>query len=158
MNENTFLKQTGRLQARWGKQIFCDEMVRLMWKHLKSESDYWMESTVDYFIGTSRQAPLLTEFQQKQSEERERQWDSQKHRHKKDAEEFMNFVPLVKEESNIICEAVRKLITGQLNEDDRRAVLKMVENFKRNRSAHAADRESSLQRINTFISVDAKKV
>lgn len=78
MDRDKFQTQIGRLGARWPK-AHPTEFIALLWREVKDLSDEWLVRTVDELIGSCRQAPLMPDFRQYSSTEKERMWARQKH-------------------------------------------------------------------------------
>lgn len=79
-----------RLAETFGKQAFGNERAALVWREVKDFDPFWFRRVVDGFIGDSRQAPLVSDFSNAASEERERVWKIEKAQHAKDAKAFFN--------------------------------------------------------------------
>lgn len=77
MTLQAFAAQMERLKETFGTNSYKGERNKLIFNAVKNQSDGWMELAVTHFIGTRRQAPLLTEFieELEDSKTRERQYD-----------------------------------------------------------------------------------
>lgn len=78
MTEKTFMTQMQRLADCFGAKYYIEDRRRLIWKRVQDLSDEWMVRTIDGFVGYSRQAPLLAEFEEQVSKETDRLWELQK--------------------------------------------------------------------------------
>ena len=77
MNPQRFANQINRL-AKQFSSAFSEERVKLIWREVGQLSDEWFETLVDRFIGDLRQAPLLPDFREAASIERDRLWEIEK--------------------------------------------------------------------------------
>lgn len=89
MTEAQFTTQLNRLAETFGKAAYGTERARLIWFEVKDLDATWFMRSVDELIGTMRQAPLMTEFREKVSIERERLWKIEKDRNAREAKAFM---------------------------------------------------------------------
>lgn len=71
MDANHFKQQIGRLVETFGANHYKPERVNLIWREVKDAPDAWLTRVVDELIGSSRYAPLLTEFREHLSRLRE---------------------------------------------------------------------------------------
>lgn len=88
MNLNHFQTQINRLAETYGGQHYKRERIELIWREVGSFPDSWLTRTVDRFIGELRQPPLVSEFREEASKERERSWSREKDQHARDAQHF----------------------------------------------------------------------
>lgn len=84
-----FESEMKRMSENFGKAGYSNERVKLIWREVKDLDDNWFSRLVDSFIGDCRQAPLVPEFRNAASEERERAWKREKEKSEKEAQEFM---------------------------------------------------------------------
>lgn len=82
MRPEHFQAQMNRLAETFGGQHYKRERVELIWREIGSFHDSWLTRTIDRFIGELRQAPLVSEFRDAASQERERQRETQKQQEK----------------------------------------------------------------------------
>lgn len=87
MTPGHFQGQMKRLTAQF-PQAYSQERVALIWREVQGFSDAWFTRIVDKFVGECRQAPLMAEFRNEISFERERNWSKQKEQHAQDARDF----------------------------------------------------------------------
>lgn len=73
MNDAAFRTQIDRLKEVYGEKAYPVERMKIMFNAVKAMPDYWMESSVNEFIGNHRQAPLLEAFLKKIDEHREKE-------------------------------------------------------------------------------------
>jgi len=73
-----FGTQINRLAETYGAGPFKRERADLIWRAVKDMPDEWMTRTVDGFIATFRQAPLVPDFAEASRVERQRLWESRK--------------------------------------------------------------------------------
>lgn len=64
MKEIFFESQMTRLRNHYGANKYSAELMQLIWAEVSGMSDRDFKRSVDVFIGTSRYAPLLTEFRE----------------------------------------------------------------------------------------------
>lgn len=79
MNPNHFDREVDRLSKRFTGKVYGDEFAKLLWRECQSLSDTWLTKTVDEFIGSCRQPPLMPEFREQIAVERDKAWAKQKH-------------------------------------------------------------------------------
>lgn len=124
MNPNHFQKQIDRLSAQFGAQHYKAERVKLYWRKFQYFSDSWMERSVNKFIEYSRVAPLMQEFEAEMALEREKNYDSKKTEHTRDAKEFMASYPA--EDIQTICAQIRDRIQGRMSDSNFTGFKKML--------------------------------
>lgn len=86
MDKEVFIQQMERLKDLFGVKNYNPDRAQLIWKEVHQLSDEWMIRTTDHFVGTCRQPPLIAEFREEISKERDRLWRIQKSVHKTEAE------------------------------------------------------------------------
>lgn len=89
MTNAQFQTQISRLSETFGATHYKIERVSLLWREVQPFTIDWLTRVVDHFIGNNRQAPLLGEFREFISRERERLYQIKKQEYKHDAEDFM---------------------------------------------------------------------
>lgn len=72
MTESHFSQQLTRLQENFGRTAYSTERTKLLWREVKDLSPEWLTGVVDSFIGSMRHAPLIPDFSEQASTERER--------------------------------------------------------------------------------------
>lgn len=72
MNREHFQSQIGRLVNRFPGKTYGEEFITLLWRDVKGMSDHWLTQTVDEFIGSCRQPPLIPEFREQVGIQREK--------------------------------------------------------------------------------------
>lgn len=97
MTEQEFTIQMNRLAETFGKSAYSSERVKLIWSAVRDFSQQWWGSTVNYFIGYQKQAPLMSEIGEAVGKERERIWNQQK----------KNQAPIWQPEKNASCVGCR---------------------------------------------------
>lgn len=137
MNWDKFTKQIDRLAQTYGKNAYGEERVLLVWKEVKDLSDQWIEKVIDGFIGECRQAPLMTEFREQISKERERLWRIEKAKNAQDAKDF--FAGTYQDEDKAtICQYIKKRLNGKVSDEDYETFIKHL--------THAAERGSHVEK------------
>lgn len=117
MNQIEFQVQMSRLIDQFGKHSYGTERVALVWEEVKEFNPQWFKKTVDKFIGEFRNAPLMPDFREEISKERERLWHLEKQRHSQDSREFWesSFLP---EEEKWICKTIRDRLSRKISDED----------------------------------------
>jgi hypothetical protein len=115
MNESRFAHQMNRL-AKQFPNAYSEERVKLIWREVQAFSDHWLERVVDRFLGELRQAPLIPEFREEASRERERLREIEKRQEASDAKAFMS--ALSDGEVSEICGQIRKRVEGRVSDED----------------------------------------
>lgn len=77
MNSSDFNLQINRLSSRW-KNVYSDDVVQIIWRVVESLPSVWFKNSCDEWIGSARQAPLLSEI--RESANGFREWQSKKNR------------------------------------------------------------------------------
>lgn len=90
MTEIEFTKEMNRLETAFGQKGANQERTKIIWKEIKDFSASWLNRTVSLFIGNLRQFPLLSDFQEQATIERERLWKLQKQETANQAIKFMS--------------------------------------------------------------------
>lgn len=117
MDERHFRDQVGRLAETFGANHYKPERIKLMWREVKEFDGRWFTGLVDEFIGESRHPPLLPEFREKITIERERLWKTEKQVHEKEAKSFYErCFPI--EEVRQVCKTIIDRILGRVTDSD----------------------------------------
>lgn len=87
MNSIEFNERYARLEIRWPNS-YDDEIKKLIWREVSDFSPEWMNKVLDQFIGGSRHAPLVPDFQVATALQRERIRLEQKKNETIDAKHF----------------------------------------------------------------------
>ena len=90
MTQGEFTHQISRLREQFGAQAYGTERAKILWQEVKDFSDHWFKRVVDELLGCCRHAPLMPEFREHISRERERMREIEKKRHRQEAHEFMS--------------------------------------------------------------------
>lgn len=125
MSPVEFQTQMNRLSETFGKQAYGTERAGLIWREVKDFSGAWLERTVDDFIGAMRHAPLLPDFANAVSAERERTWKREKAQHSKEAEYAMKSL-YSSGDLSMICKTITSRIEGEMPDADFGKFLKMI--------------------------------
>lgn len=115
MTQQHFQIQMNRL-SRVFANAYNEERTKLLWRELESLSDQWFTRVVDKFIGECRYAPLMPEFREEASKERERTWGKEKQRNAIEAKEFQ--AKLSTDEMREVCKQIRKKAAGGMSDGD----------------------------------------
>lgn len=81
-----------RITELFGIKHYNLDRVELIWREVNQLSDEWMVRTVDLFIGNKLYPPLMPDFREEISKERERLWNMQKREEKKTACGISNYL------------------------------------------------------------------
>lgn len=117
MNPQHFQAQTNRLSDQFGHTAYGTDRRKILWKEVQDFSDAWFTKVVDKFIGEFRQAPLMAEFREEISRERERTHFSEKREHAQDAKDFFR-CSYDAEGSRHICQYIIKRMRGDVKITD----------------------------------------
>lgn len=125
MTEQEFNTQVQRLVNNFGKQAYSPERALLLWREVNDFSGRWFSNTVDKFIGELKHAPLLPEFREEISKERERLWNQEKDNHKKEVSDFWEGT-FHTDEVKSICEKIRRRLKMEASEEEYSQFVKML--------------------------------
>lgn len=123
MQWGEFTQQLNRVASTFGKNAYGDERIQLIWREVKDLSSNWMVKTVDRFIGECRHAPLMPEFREEISKERERLWQFEKKQRAKDAKDFFEGV-YAPEDKKTICQFIQKRLRNEVLDADYQTFVK----------------------------------
>lgn len=118
MTELHFMSQIKRLADTYGAKTYGTERSGILWQEVKDFSDEWMTKAVDRFIGSRREPPLLPEFAEAASRERERVNDTQKRQHSRSSEDFWKGLSFPPEELGVICDTIRRRLQKNISDED----------------------------------------
>lgn len=133
MNKNSFQQQISRLVETFGANHYKPERINLIWGEIQDLSDWWMAKTMDRFIGELRQPPLMVEFREEISKERERLWKIEKAKNEKDAKDFYSgtYAP---EDKKTICQMISKRLQGKVSDAEYATFIEHLEHAAKNPS------------------------
>jgi hypothetical protein len=125
MNQQEFQNQINRLEKQFGK--YGTERCTLLWREVKDLNGPWFERVMDQLISSCRQAPLLPEFREEISRERERLWRMEKEERKKDAHDFFegSYQP---DDIKTICQVIKDRINRKISDQDYQSFVSQLEN------------------------------
>lgn len=118
------MTQFNRLASVFGANHYHEERRTLIWREVQSFDGEWLRRLVDELIANERQAPLMPQFREAITRERERVYHQEKQQHKQEAENWPEFLP--EEEKKTLFEAIRKRISGNMSDADWECVLKII--------------------------------
>lgn len=124
ISETHFKHQMNRLADTFGANQYKTERVQVIWKAVKDLSDAWLTKTVDYFVGYFRQAPLMQEFEEEISKERERLYRLERETEEREAKQFMSHYS--GQDIQTICSQIRDRVVGKMPESDFNSMLKLL--------------------------------
>jgi hypothetical protein len=90
MNQSHYDREMDRLRDVFGDRAYSGERVIVIWKEVKDLSDAWFSKTIDRFIGEFRHAPLMPEFRDAISLEREKVHSYERQKNKTESERAMH--------------------------------------------------------------------
>jgi hypothetical protein len=136
VNQAEFQTQLTRLMNCYGKQHYNDERVTLIWREVSGFSVEWFGGVVDRMIGGSRYAPLVGDFYEAASIERERLNKVQKEKHAREAREFGTSV-FSPDDRSMMIQTIIKRINGGVSDSDWNGFKRMVNSTVQNSSSKA---------------------
>lgn len=113
-----------RLIDTFGAPAFSTERTKLIWGAVSQFDAKWFEKVCSEFIGTLRYPPLLPDFQEKASVERERLWEIQKRESARDAREFMTSYSNSQVQS--MCKTIRERAVGAVDDKSFEKFVKVI--------------------------------
>lgn len=134
MNRSFFQQQMNRLGDTFGVNQYKIERIEVIWKEVRDFSDSWFSKTVDKFIGECRHAPLMAEFRDEISKERERMAYGEKRQHTQDAKDFFQGTYMPDDVKAIVQTIVNKIqfnglrIPDEKEEQDYQQFIKLLDN------------------------------
>lgn len=117
MTLSEFQNQMQRLIEQFGKSAYSQARTELVWREVKELNPRWWECTVDRLLGECRQPPLMHEFREDISKERERLWTIEKRKNEESAKQFFNgtyMAPEIKE----ICQTIRDRLADKISDEN----------------------------------------
>lgn len=120
-----------RLSNHWPR-AYTDEFKKLLWKDIGMLSKEWLVSTIDRFIGSSRVAPMIPDFQEFATIEREKLWAEQKKQNTLDAQAFWSGSVFSDEEKKSFFKTIRERIKGSVSNDHWNSFVKILKETSRN--------------------------
>lgn len=127
MTEPEFKTQMQRLITTW-PNVYSTERVAVIWQEVRGFSPHWFKRVVDRFIGESRQAPLMAEFRDEISRERERTWFTEKKQNAQDAKEFFE---LSESEGKSIADMIKKRAMGGVSDPEWATFIESLDQLNR---------------------------
>lgn len=125
MTPQDFQTQMSRLTETFGKTPYGTERVKLLWNEVKDFDARWFERLVSRFIGDCRQAPLLSEFREAASRERERIHDEEKRQEQNETFRALKG-HLAGEDVSMVVQTIKGILSGQLGEKERNGLREML--------------------------------
>lgn len=111
-----FNEQIIRLRGCFGDRAYPDDRAKVIWDEVKFLNNDWLKKTVDKFIGELRQAPLLIEFREAASRERNLRHAVDKGEYSQGAQEFFSG-SMHPEETKSLFAAVVSRLNGTLSQE-----------------------------------------
>ena len=113
MTEAHFKNEMTRLVSVFGKNHYPDARLTLIWREVRSADEKQFVEIINRFIGEHRQPPLLPEFRTAMAVHRERSWSQEKAQYANEAKSA--YRALSKDESSLICQAIRGVMLGRVS-------------------------------------------
>lgn len=129
MDLNHFSNELDRLSNTFGERAYGDERVKIIWREVQEFSNEWLTRIVDEFIGSHRLAPLMPEFREHISRERERLYAIDKRKNAIEAESFMRetFNPEI---ATFYIGEMKRMLSGKMSALDKGAFLKLTQPYE----------------------------
>lgn len=130
MNEKEFQTQILRLIRVYGEPAYKTERTQLIWREMSSLPADSFCRVVDFLIAECRQPPMLKEFREAVSIEREKLHAKEKKDHTKDSWEFWKGsgqATASNEEQVWVFQAIRMRIKREMPDNDWSAFMKLIE-------------------------------
>jgi hypothetical protein len=125
MTDMAFQSGMARLIETFGKAQYSSGRAKLIWREVEKQADSWFAQVVDLFIGTLRHPPLVPEFAEQASAERERLWKAEKLREANEASRFMHSI-YQPDDVRMIIQQIIKRATGQMSDSDFSGLMEML--------------------------------
>lgn len=128
MTREEFVKQMNRLASVFGANPYPEERRTLIWNEVNTLSVMAFTRIVNELIGSSRHAPLIPEFREAASREREAEWQIQKRVHAQEAKAAMKtlFGP---DDIKFFCKSIRDRLAGEMNDVQFDGFNRMLQEF-----------------------------
>lgn len=111
-----FSVQLDRLRNVYGDKFYPDERIKILWEEIKGFPMPWLDRVVSLWIGDRKDPPLMPQFREEMSKERERTHFVAKKEQSKDAREIWS--TLSGDEIQNICGLTRRRMAGGMNDID----------------------------------------
>lgn len=118
MTAQDFQTQMSRMTETFGKTPYGTERMKLLWLEVKDFDPRWFERLVSRFIGECRQAPMLGDFREAASRERERIHDEEKRQEQNETFRALKG-HLAGEDVAMVVQTIKGILSGQLGEAER---------------------------------------
>lgn len=125
MTQNDFQVQMNRLTETFGKAAYGTERLKLIWLELRDFDVSWFERVVSRFIGDSRQAPMLTDFRELASRERERAREGEKKRESNATVQALRG-HLAGDDISMVVGSIKNMIVGKNGDAERNGLREML--------------------------------
>lgn len=130
MDTREFDNQVSRLASAFGSSAFNSERQKRIWMQVKDLPGHWFARIVDGMIDSMRHAPLPQDFQNAALEERNRLYEEEKARNRRDAEKFMKG-DLPDEEVRFIVGNITARMRGEVADGQWDSFMKLLERGRR---------------------------
>jgi hypothetical protein len=112
-----FKNQINRLAETFGANVYKPERIKMIWNDVKDLSPEWFARVVDELIGSSRQPPLVPEFREAVSRERERLWAIEKKQHANEATKFFHSKFSTEDKRWAVQQILRRVVGNMTDHD-----------------------------------------
>lgn len=122
-----------RLKNNYGNS-FNDEKIKMIYSSVKEFPVVWWAKTVDWFIASSRTAPLVQDIRDKAADERERLYYIEKKKNAEEAERFMceGLSKYADEDKTAICRMIISRMQGCVSDSEWDPFVKGLEETAKN--------------------------
>jgi hypothetical protein len=127
MTEQGFVMQMARLERQFNSK-FGEERGKILWREVKDLSDAWFVTVIDKLLGECRYMPMVIEFREEISRERERVWRNQKKANAKDARDFYAGNLYQADDTRTICKTIVSRLLGNVLDAEYSTFQQLLEN------------------------------
>ena len=121
-----FQSEIERLVKVFGDKAYPKERTKLIWDQVKYLSDEWMTNTVNYFIGYLRTPPLMAEFGEQVSRQREKDYSFTKSIHSREAKDFMQEKFLGPDDVKFAAGSIIRRLKGGMSDEDYKKFIRII--------------------------------
>lgn len=130
MTATEFDTQFNRLTERW-KTAYSNEFKKILWHEFQYLPNHAMERIITRLIGDCRQPPMMPEFRDYRSMERDKSWVEEKKQNTLDAKAFFEGSRFSDDEKKNFMTMIRRKVNNAVKEEDWDAFLKIMDETNR---------------------------
>jgi hypothetical protein len=127
MRDEEFNLQANKLIETYGRPAYPPARLKILYDEVKGFEGSWFARVVDKLIADSRYAPMLSDFREEISRERERMAYQEKKQHEKDALDFYKGTYQA-EDARTICQYILKRMDGKVPDEEFSSFLSVLDN------------------------------